>query len=519
MKKRVISAVLLFVLLVSELLGTATAKAQNVHTKLQQSKNVKGLANWKKGPDGLSSESAIVMELSTGLILYEKKPHKQHYPASITKILTTLLCLENSSLSETVTYSQNAVYGIEIGSSNIGLVAGEELTMEQSLYGIMLESANEACLGVAEHVAGSVDAFVDLMNDRVKSLGLKDTHFMNPNGLHHDKHYTSAYDMAVISREAMKNNTFRKIAGTKTGVIPKTNKNKKRYLANHQELLHTRYYPQYLYEYCIGGKTGYTSVAGATLVTFAKKDGMELVCVTMNGKSGKQGEPNCFTDSIKLLSFTFENYRKYNIDNSEDEEEQEDVLFSSYNALFDKESTPIHLSKGASIVLPKGAKVKDAKKKIKYHSGIEIKEGENEIGTLTYTYKGRNVGSASIIYDNVEAQRLGTNEGDSVSNIIEDLKENEKNKKSEKKITFSFKKLLPSNWKFKGIHIKGIKVSGKMIDIIIKILAIIVIVCLLAVLIRFVYKKKRRRGVQFHRKHNRTWESFNKSLGDFKLDK
>lgn len=133
---------------------------------------------WPQGPktSSISADSAIVMEASTGLILYEKKANKKHYPASITKIMTALLCLENSSLDEVVTFSREAVYGIESGSSHIAIDVGEKLTMKDTLYGIMLESANEACLGAAEHVAGSVNAFVDMMNEKAESLGCKNTH-------------------------------------------------------------------------------------------------------------------------------------------------------------------------------------------------------------------------------------------------------------------------------------------------------------------------------------------------------
>lgn len=522
MKKRVLSILAAFVIVFSNV-AAAGAALKDTDGIIKEKKNTasakKKLVEWPDGPDpaSLSSDSAIVMELSSGLVLYEHKAHKKHYPASITKIMTTLLCLENSSLSETVTYSQEAVYGIEAGSSNMWIAVGEKMTMEQSLYCIMLESANEACLGVAEHIAGSVDKFVDMMNERVEQLGLKGTHFQNPNGLHDDNHYTTAYDMAVISQEAMKNSIFRKLTGSKTYTVPKTNKNDARAMRNHQQLLYGYDYPQYTYKYCTGGKTGYTSMAGATLVTFAEKDGMELVCVTMAGKSGKQGEPNEFTDSIKLLNYAFENFRKYTIDNSDEEEEEDSVLFSTYNALFDKDSSPVHMSEDAGVILPKGARLKDAEKTISYNQDVELQEGENVIGTIEYTYNGKMVGQASVIYDKKETQKLDAQAGDSVSGIIEDLKANETKNAAKKK--FSIKKLLPSNWKIKAVQIKSFHLSAKGVRTFIKAAAIIAGVLILAGAVLFVYKRKRRRGVHFHRRHNRTWESFNKSLADFKLDK
>lgn len=522
MKKRVLSILAALVIVFS---NVATAGAARNHTdgmikEKKKTASAKGeLAEWPKGPNpaSLSSDSAIIMELSSGLILYEHKSHKKHYPASITKIMTTLLCLENSSLSETVTYSEDAVYGIEAGSSNMWIAVGEKMTMEQSLYCIMLESANEACLGVAEHISGSVDKFVDMMNERVGQLGLKGTHFQNPNGLHHDNHYTTAYDMAVISREAMKNSVFRKLTGTKTYTVPRTNKNDPRPMRNHQQLLYGYDYPQYTYKYCTGGKTGFTSVAGATLVTFAEKDGMELVCVTMAGKSGKQGEPNDFTDSIKLLNYAFENFRKYEIDNSGEDLEEGSSLFSTYNALFDRESSPVHMSEGAGVILPKGARFKDVQKKVTYNRDVALQDGENAIGSIEYTYNGKTVGKTDVIFDKKEAQKLDAQTGDSVSDLIEDLKAKETKNAAKKK--FSIKKLFPSNWKIKAIQIKSFHLSAKGVRTFIKIAAVVVGVLLLAGIVFFIYKKRRRRGVHFHRRHNRTWESFNKSLADFKLDK
>ena len=228
--------------------------------------------------------------------------------------MTSMLVLENSSLSDIVTFSSDAVYGIEPGSSTVYSDVGEKMSMEQCLYAIMLESANEVCLAVGEHIAGDSDSFVDMMNDKVKELGLKNTHFNNPNGLPDTKHYTTAYDMAVIAREAIKNSTFRKITGTKSYICAKTNTHKKpRPWLNHHQMVNGYNYPQYEYKYCIGGKTGYTHVSQNTLVTYAEKNGMQLLAVIMRANGPKQGTPNEYTDTTSLLNFGFENYRKYNI--------------------------------------------------------------------------------------------------------------------------------------------------------------------------------------------------------------
>ncbi|MFG6393513.1 MAG: D-alanyl-D-alanine carboxypeptidase [Lachnospiraceae bacterium] len=408
------------------------APAEKQTKKSQDSKDVK----WPAGPKpkSLSCDSAIVMEISTGSILYKKNIHKKHYPASITKILTTLLLLENSSLSDIVTFSSNAVFGIESGSSTIYSDVGEKMTMEQCLYAIMLESANEVCLAGGEHVAGSVKAFVGMMNDKVAELGLKNTHFNNPNGLPDTKHYTTAYDMAVIARQAMQNTTFRKIAGTRTYTCSKTNTHKTtRVWRNHHQMLNGYDHPKYEYKYCIGGKTGFTQASQYTLVTFAEKNGMQLLSVIMKAGSPKLGEPNEYTDTTALLNFGFGNYRKHNIN-----EEKIDVnatLFNNYNNFFNTESSPVHLSNESAAVLPKGVKLSAAKQKITYNNDVVIKDGKNIIGKVTYTYGGRVMGSTDIIYEKASYNHLDEASRKIIDTEIEDIETNSaKNASKNKRI-------------------------------------------------------------------------------------
>lgn len=370
------------------------------------SSTVQAASKWPKGPDkkSLSSASAIVMELSTGTVLYSKNIHKHHYPASITKIMTSLLTLENSSPSDVVTFTEEEANGIETGSSSMYCVPGEKFTIEQVLYGIMLQSANEMCLVAADHVAGSVDAFVNMMNERVAQLGLKDTHFMNPNGLHNDNHYTSAYDMACIAREAWKNPSFQKVCGTRTYKVKSTNKRKASeilggQLLNHHQMING-YETSNRYEksYVLGGKTGYTSMARSTLVTFAEKDGMQLVSVIMKGNSSKQGEPNEYTDTTKILDYAFEKFSKHEV-NGENSTVNEN-LFNTFDSYFNAEESPLRLSAESAVVLPKGVNLQKAKQQIQYDDSVKIQKGQqNVIGTVKYTYDGRMVGSTDIIYD------------------------------------------------------------------------------------------------------------------------
>ena len=176
------------------------------------------------------------MEASTGTILYSKAIDEQHYPASITKIMTVLLALENCEMDEEVTFSHNAVYSIDYGSSSIARDEDEVLTVEECLYAIMLESANECANAIAEHISGSTEAFADLMNQRAAELGCTNTHFVNPSGLPNEEHYTSAHDMALITRAAVSHEEFRKISGTSRYVLRATNKKSEELLMNNLRL-------------------------------------------------------------------------------------------------------------------------------------------------------------------------------------------------------------------------------------------------------------------------------------------
>lgn len=265
----------------------------------------------------IAGDAAIVMEASTGAVLYEKNAQAEHYPASITKIMTALLAIENSSLEEEVTFSGDAVYKTD--GSGIARDVGETMTMEECLYGLMLQSANECAYAIAEHVGGDYDTFVRMMNEKAGELGCRNTHFNNPHGLPDTEHYTCAYDMALISREALHSEEFRKVAGTEEYTIPPTNKHKEEtYLRNTHKMLTNYQGAEYLYEGCIGGKTGYTSAARNTLVTFARREGMTLICVVLNEAKSKQ-----YQDTTALLDYCFRNpsfLEKYAQETDKDEE-------------------------------------------------------------------------------------------------------------------------------------------------------------------------------------------------------
>ena len=357
-------------------------------------------ADAKKKPS-ISAESAVVMDVQSGTILYEKNMDKKQYPASITKVMTGLLAIENSSLSETVTYSRNAVTNLEPGASNIAIKTGEKLSMEDSLYGILLMSANEACNGVAEHIAGSIDNFVNMMNDRAKQLGCTNTHFANANGLWMKDHVTTAHDMALISRAAYKNSTFAKITGTKRYNIGKTNKSGVRYLYNHHGMLYASTFSQYLYEYCVGGKTGYTSKCRYTLVTYAKKNDTTLVSVIMKAPNSPWVEPNEYTDTTKILNYCFENYERHAINQNAGKTINDSNLFTKFSPFYSSATSPLTIEQNTGVMLPKGVSLDKAQKKVElYDVPKEISNTKKNIGKITYTYNGKEVGGSEIYYEN-----------------------------------------------------------------------------------------------------------------------
>lgn len=253
----------------------------------------------------VTAGSAILMDIDTGVILYEKNIHEKMYPASITKLLTCLVAFEHSELTDVVTFSREAVFGIERGSSNIGIDEGEQLTMEECYYAALLESANEVSSGIAEHVGGSIEGFADMMNAKVQELGGTDSHFVNANGLHDDNHYTSVYDMALIGRAFAQNEVLLKISGTPYYHINATPTQKDEIdLRHHHAMLPgCQRGTSRIYEYAIGGKNGFTVISRQTLVTFAKKDGHRLVCVVM-----KEEKPNHYIDSTSLFDYGFACY-------------------------------------------------------------------------------------------------------------------------------------------------------------------------------------------------------------------
>ena len=260
------------------------------------------IAGWPQGPE-ITSTAAVIMEDSTNTVLYAKNADQQLYPGGTVKVMTTLLALENTQLTDQVTMTDTGVSGVTDGGANISAQLGEVFTIEQCLYAMMLSSANDIALQVAEHIGGSVEGFVKMMNDRAAQLGCTGTVFTNPTGLPDENQHTTAHDMALIMKAAIDNDTFRTIAGTTSYTISATNvSGGERVLTNNFSMLNSAnaaYYPN-----CIGGREGYTEASGSTLVCGAEKNGATLIAVVLQGASGTTA-----AEAGSLLNYGFDNFQ------------------------------------------------------------------------------------------------------------------------------------------------------------------------------------------------------------------
>lgn len=372
----------------------AEQERQEAYNKTIDSNQIEG---WPQGPQ-IYAESAIIMEADTGTILYNKDMDMVNYPASITKIMTALVTLEHCSLDEVVTYSYYATHSIEAGSSSIGRTEGEELTVEESLYALLLASANECGNALAEHVAGSIEAFVDMMNEKAAELGCVNTHFVNPHGLHDDNHYTTAHDMALIMKAALQNENFVRICGTDAYNLRPTNKSDEIvYMKNHHYMIGPyKNVSKYLDDTVIAGKTGYTSNAKFTLVTAAERNGMTLIVVTMRtGSAPNSSEPGglYFPDTALLLDYASENFSKVNVAANETNfSVNGSGFFHTGSAIFGQTEPLIEINKNDSIILPNDVAFTDASPELTFQSS----ENSDTIATLSYSWQGQPVGTASI---------------------------------------------------------------------------------------------------------------------------
>ncbi len=362
------------------------------------------ILNWPTGPV-VSAQSAILMELDTGVILYEKNIHAKAYPASTTKILTTLIAAEQCALNETVTFSHDAVFGIPAGSNHVAMDVGDTLSMETCLQAILIRSANEVSYAVAEHIGGTWDDFARMMNDRARELGCLNSNFVNPNGLPDDNHYTTAYDLAMIGRAFFSNETLCQITQMPLLYIDKEGEDLVD--ANQMELLPGK---KYAYDGLVGCKTGYTEDARSCLVSCAERNGMKLICVVL-----KDEAPYQYEDTVALFNYGFGNFEKVNISQTETKYNIEGSGFYSDIDIFGSSKPILSLNQSDCIILPKTITFKDTVSEISYD-----KVDPGQVAVISYSYQGVPIGSASV--------DLATNEKQTYSFEPEVEKEEEEEK-------------------------------------------------------------------------------------------
>lgn len=336
-----------------------------------QSNNIPG---WPEGPK-VMAETAIVMDMDTGEVLYAKGIDEKRAPASTTKIMTAMLAIEKVPFETQITFTDE-VNNIEAGSTHIGIKPGETLTMKDCAYAILLASANEVSSGVAEYIGTTVPAFVDMMNQRAKELGCTNTHFVNVNGLYDENHYTTARDLAIIAKAAFQNETFREVIKTPYYIVPKTNiTDEERWLNNHHKMV---LQGSEHYEGCLGGKTGYTEKAGNTLVTYAERDGRKLVCVLL-------ADINIvaqYTDTKALLDYGFDSFQLLDTAAVSLSPSKSDDL----GKLLDEKGLLGTALETSSISIPK-----EIVEKLTYKTTLE-----NNMLNIDYYYGEQQIGSSSI---------------------------------------------------------------------------------------------------------------------------
>lgn len=352
---------------------------------------------WPTAPE-TKSEAALVIEASTGAVLYSENADTAITPASTTKLLTCLIAIERCSLDDVITFSETAV-NLEERASSIDAVAGEQMTLEDVLYGLMLPSGNDCANAIAEHISGSISAFAELMNEYAEELGCTSTHFTNPSGLYDSNHYSTASDMYLIAQAAFSNSTLIDIISHTSYTIPATNMSEERVVYTSNYLISTS--NTYYNSSVIGGKTGYTDQGGRALVIISEQDDMRLIslffdCPTYYG---------VFTDAQSLLDYVYNNFSIVNIS-------QEETRFS-----YSFDDAKVSMDPTVAIIIPDTMSLSDLDSEIifasdmdaeefgdaKLDAGITTQDGNHLYASIEYYYGDTYLGNVYVlINDNLE---------------------------------------------------------------------------------------------------------------------
>jgi len=351
-----------------------------------------------------SAESVIIVDLETGRTIYELNPYEQRSPASLTKIMTVLVAIEaiesgRVSLDDMVTAGQDCRDGLGDDSSSAGIVAGETMSLRDLLYCAMVHSANESCNIIASYIGGSISSFVSMMNEKALELGCTDTHFANTNGLTQDGHYSTAYDLYLITKAAMTHDLFNTLANTITYTVSATNYSAERVLNSSNALISTEgiYGDSYKYQYASGVKTGYTRAAGYCLISTAEKDGKHLLAVVLgcdgllNSDSDKYEN---FVDTITLYNWVFNNFEYQPVISTTETITEVDVQYSS-----EDRTLALRPMYEIELLLPSDADLSQLEKSVTVYEDrlVAPLESGTVLGDVRLTLEGEDIGTVKLV--------------------------------------------------------------------------------------------------------------------------
>jgi len=353
----------------------------------------------------ITAQNLLLGEMNTERVLYEKNANEKIYPASLTKLMTAILVVENCELDEIVTVSENAVFSVPSGYVNANLQVGEELTVEDLLYVMLIPSANDAANALAEYVGGNIQSFSAMMNARAKELGCTGSNFTNPSGLQDKEHYTTTRDLYLISREAITKPIIKKAIQTTRYTLPETNKytntESKRIFVTTNYMIReslTKYYC----DYCIGGKTGYTTEAKNCVVEYAQKDGIELIAIIMGENASVKGKK--FLSAKTMFEYIFKNYENKQM--AEKNKKSETIKIN--NGTKQTRELEVIYKNNVTILKPKNDNTK-IEKNIEYTNiKAPIKKGDI-VGKITYKYDGILYTTDLIANNDVEESKTLSN--------------------------------------------------------------------------------------------------------------
>lgn len=362
-----------------------TAQAEEEAARLSDEEYVTA-KDWPEAPD-IGAEAAVLIEADSGTVLYAKNADSKRYPASITKILTALITIENSDLSDTLVFEGEALDPLPSGYVSIEPSDGEQMSVEDCLYGLLLYSANDAANALAVHDSGTIAAFAEKMNERAARAGATHTHFSNPSGLAEETHYTTAYDMAMILRACIQEEEFVKIAGSLSYTIPATNKHASRYVEMRHQMLKKN--SSNYYEYYVAGKTGFTTPSGHTLVTYAEKDGLKLICSVMQCEEGVQ-----YQSTRALFDYGFDNFRLLTESEVESDTSRLNTGIPALNELQGNDLFSLEKVNSSAVILPRGLSLSDLEVSVALLNPQQ--ESDHCFAEAEYNYEGMKLGSTRL---------------------------------------------------------------------------------------------------------------------------